>query len=654
MDSAVRERTPFFKRPFFKRRPSRRARIVLGVLFAALVLLLVLFDWNWFKRPLEMAVQASTGRQLRIDGDLDVDLGRVTRLTAYRISFANAEWSKEPVMASADRVEVGFEIWPLLFRREARIPEIRLVAPKLRLETGPQGAGNWVFGGDSDGKPVRFRRIWIEDGRLQFFDAPKKTDIDIAVNSVQARGKNTAPPIEIEGKGRWTGNAFDVSGRAESPLELSNSKEPYRIDLRADAGQTHAHARGNLLNPFELRYFNLQFTLAGQDMGNLYPLIGIATPSTPPYKLDGRLIRNADVWRYQDFTGTVGDSDLAGTANVTLGRKRPFLEANLISKRLDLDDLAGFLGAPPQVGGNETTNPELKAQALQLAADTRVLPDKPYDLAKLRSMDADVRLKAHRINAPSLPLDDMDAHLKLNDGIVELVPLNFGVAGGDIRSTIRMDAREALIRTRAQVSARRLNLSKLFPDVKLTQDAVGLIGGDIVIAGTGNSIAAMLGSADGDIALGMGHGQISNLLMELAGLDIAEALKFLVTKDRKVPIRCAFGDFAVKDGVMQSRALAFDTEDTIIVGQGNISLKDETLDLELRPRPKDRSILALRSPLVVGGTFKDPSFHPDFKRLGLRGALAVTLGSIAPPAALLATLELGPGKDSSCGGKYAK
>jgi uncharacterized protein involved in outer membrane biogenesis len=283
-----------------------------------------------------------------------------------------------------------------------------------------------------------------------------------------------------------------------------------------------------------------------------------------------------------------------------------------------------------------------------------VLPDKPYDLGKLRSMDADVRLKAHRINAPSLPLDDMDAHLKLNDGIVELVPLNFGVAGGDIRSTIRMDAREALIRTRAQVSARRLNLSKLFPDAKLTQDAVGLIGGDIAIAGTGNSIAAMLGSADGDIALGMGHGQISNLLMELAGIDIAEALKFLLTKDRKVPIRCAFGDFAVKDGLMQSRALAFDTEDTIIVGQGNISLKDETLDLELRPRPKDRSILALRSPLVVGGTFKDPSFHPDFKRLGLRGALAVTLGSIAPPAALLATLELGPGKDSSCGGKYAK
>lgn len=161
-------------------------------------------------------------------------------------------------------------------------------------------------------------------------------------------------------------------------------------------------------------------------------------------------------------------------------------------------------------------------------------------------------------------------------------------------------------------------------------------------------------SANGDIALGMGRGQISNLLMEYAGLDIYEVLKFLIIGDRLVPIRCAFGDFAVKDGVMTARALAFDTTDTIIVGEGSISLRDETLDLRLRPRPKDRSLLSLRSPLVATGTFKDPSFRPDFARMGLRGALALALGSIAPPAALLATLELGPGEDSGCGGQYAK
>ncbi|WP_295970066.1 AsmA family protein, partial [uncultured Xanthomonas sp.] len=287
--------------------------------------------------------------------------------------------------------------------------------------------------------------------------------------------------------------------------------------------------------------------------------------------------------------------------------------------------------------------------AAKLAATDKVLPSTPYDLGKLRAMDADVRWKAQRINAPSLPLDDMDAHLKLDDGVLLLQPLNFGVAGGDLRSDIRMDARKPTLFTRAQVSIRGVQLGKLFPDGKLAKEAAGAIGGEIALAGSGNSIAQMIGSADGSVAVGMGKGRISNLVMELAGLDIAESLKFLVTKDREIPVRCAFGDFGVQHGVMTSRALAFDSTDTLLVGSGSIDLGQERLDLLLKAQPKDHSILALRSPLRVGGTFKDPSFRPDFKALGLRGAIAVALGSIAPPAALLATIETGPGKDIQCG-----
>ncbi|HSR64701.1 MAG TPA: AsmA family protein, partial [Xanthomonadaceae bacterium] len=309
---------------------------------------------------------------------------------------------------------------------------------------------------------------------------------------------------------------------------------------------------------------------------------------------------------------------------------------------------------PPSAGAGETATPEQQAEAAREQAKARVLPDHPYELDKLRSMDADVRWKARHIEAPQLPLDDMDVHLRLDDGLLRLEPLDFGVASGHIRSTVRMDARESPIRTHADIAARGLDLARLLPRIQSARDAIGRVGGNVALTGRGNSIAKMLGSAEGSVALGMGRGQVSNLVMELAGLDIEESLKFLLTGDKRIPIRCAFGDFAVQDGVMRANALAFDTTDTIIVGEGVVSLRDETLDLTLRPRPKDRSLLALRSPLIMGGTFKAPHFHPDYKRLGLRGAIALTLGSIAPPAALLATLELGPGKDAQCGGRYAK
>ncbi|ASL01572.1 AsmA family protein [Xanthomonas citri] len=633
----------------------RRWWIGLGIVAALVAIFVLLFDWNWLRGPVERAISAKTGREFHL-GHLDVDLGRITTVRGERLSLGNASWSKRGAMAELHAAEIDVEFWPLL-RGKLRLPEIRLEHPTLLLEAGNDShPGNWVFDqSDGDGSMPRLGRLLVTNGRLQYIDDASRSDVDVAINSLAPPSSDQrAAPIGIDGKGRWKGYPFSLKGNTASPLELSQSEHPFRIDLHGSAGATRTHVRGTLTNPFQFRVFDLQMALSGQDMEDLYPLIGVAMPSTPPYKLDGRLRRDGDVWRYEKFTGTAGDSDLSGTAEIDLRNKRPFLRADLASKRLDFDDLAGFVGAPPKTGTNESANAEQKKQAAQLAASARVLPTTPYDLSKLRAMDAQVRWRAQRINAPSWPLDDMDASLTLEDGLLQLDPLNFGVAGGDIRSTIGMDARKAIITTQLKASIRGIRLDRLFPDATLAKQASGAIGGELDLRGRGNSIAAMLGSADGSIGVGMGRGHVGNLIMELAGLDIAESLKYLLTKDRQIPVRCIFGDFGVQDGLMQSRALAFDSTDTIIVGEGNISLKNETLDLLLRPRPKDRSILSLRSPLRIGGTFKNPSFRPDFKALGVRGAIAVALGSIAPPAGLLATFEPGPGKDSDCGGKYAQ
>ncbi len=626
---------------------------VLAVLCIATLVLVLLWDWNWFRGPVERQVEARTGRAFDIGGNLDVDLGRTTVVRADALRFANAAWSQADDMATADRLEIHVRPFEMLRNRRLEIAELRLAKPDVLLETGDEG-GNWDFGSEGDGGGPVFRRLWIDDGRLRFIDAKAETDVDLAVATREGDANLAAPPLAVDGKGHWRGAPFTLEGTAESPLELVGGDAPYRIDLRAAAGTTRARARGQLVDPFKLQAFDLQFALSGQDMEELFPLLGIAVPPSPPYALDGRLRREGKTWHYEGFTGEVGESDLGGNVTIETGGEKLFLKADLRSKLLDFDDLGGFVGAPPESDGGEDTNPELAAAQREREARGRILPDHPYDLRKLNAMDADVRWKAARIEAPGLPLDAMDAHLKLEDGIVLLDPLNFGVAGGEIRSNIRMDARRDVIQTRADIIARGLELGRLFPDGALANEAVGRVGGRVEVDGTGNSIARMLGSADGDIALGMGAGSVSNLLMELAGIDIYEALKFLIGKDRKVQVRCAFGDFAVEDGLMTARALAFDTSDTIIVGKGTISLGEESLDLELRPRPKDRSILSLRSPLVIGGTFADPSFRPDMARLGLRGALALALGSIAPPAALLATIELGGGEDSGCGGEYAK
>ncbi|RZA21411.1 MAG: AsmA family protein [Lysobacteraceae bacterium] len=632
-----------------------------GILLIALLALLLLWDWNWFKGPIERRVSAQTGREFHIDGDLDVDLGRTLTIRADGLRFGNADWAREREMASAQRLEFDLRFWSLL-RGDLQVPRIALVKPVLHLQRNADSVGNWTFGDENDGELPEFRNVQVKAGALTFFEPSRNTDIKVAVDSKQGGKDHAEPPIAIDGGGKWNGNAFSIAGTAESPLELRDSQRPYRIDLRATAGPTRAHAQGTLLDPLRMRDFNLQLALSGANMDDLFPLIGIALPPTPPYSLRGRLTRTVDspvrsTWKYDGFSGKAGDSDLSGFAHVSAGGKaNPYMRADLRSRRLDLDDLGGFIGLAPNAGAGETTNPELAAKSAQQQASGKLLPRDPWKLDKLRAMDADVRLRAARVETRKLPVDDMDATLALKDGVLLLKPLNFGVAGGDIRSTIRMDAREPLMRTRAEVTARGLSLGKLMPQsMQLGKTAIGAVGGDIAITSRGNSIADVAANADGSADAGMGKGEISKLLMEFAGMDLAGILKIKLTHDQQIPIRCAYGDFAVANGIMTPRALVFDTSETRLNGSGTIDLRNERLDLTLKPRTKRFSPLSLRAPLYVRGSFRNPDLRPDYARMGLRAAAAALLANVAAPAALVATSDLGKAKDAQyCGNEATR
>ena len=621
--------------------------VALTLLLVAIIVLVLLWDWNWFKGPVERYVHAKTGRTLVIGGNLGVHLGRTTVVQADAVSFGNAPWAKTPLMAQADRVEFSVHIWPLLFHRDVQVPDLRLTKPQVLLETGPNEVGNWVLP-SSGGKSPEFNQVWIDRGHLKYIDAAKRTGLDIDVNSRAVSGSQT-PTVDVDGKGLWKGSAFNLHGIAESPLALRNTSQPYRIDLQLSAGNTHAHARGRLLDPLRLRDFDLQLAIAGKTMADLLPLIGVATPPTPAYHLDGHLGRTGDVWHYDRFTGKVGSSDLAGSASIDHGRDRAKLIATLSSKHMDIVDLGGFLGTTPGSQAKGTAAPSSDAHALPSG---KLFPDTPYNLAKLRSMDADVKLKVEHFNSTAVPLEDMDAHLLLDGGVLRLDPLNFGVADGNVRSTIRMDAREKLMATQSRIQARGLNLSKLIPSAKFGKSTIGRVGGDFSLHGSGNSIAAMMGNANGDAGIGMGNGEVSKLLMKEAGLDLGGIAKVMLTGDQQIPIRCGAADFAVHDGMMSTQNLVVDTSDNTLRGQGNLSLKDERLDMQLTSRSKRFTLVSLRGPILVTGTLRNPAIRPDYKRAGLRLAAAAAIGIVAAPvAALVATVQGGRRQEVSCG-KY--
>jgi uncharacterized protein involved in outer membrane biogenesis len=141
---------------------------------------------------------------------------------------------------------------------------------------------------------------------------------------------------------------------------------------------------------------------------------------------------------------------------------------------------------------------------------------------------------------------------------------------------------------------------------------------------------------------------VSKLLMEAAGLNVANVVYEKLFGTADVKINCAAADFVATNGVLDPRVFALDTDDAVINIDGNINMRDETMDLGVHPHTKGFRVFSLRSPLYVKGTFKDPHVGVNATALALRGGAMVGLGLINPFAALIPLIAPSNNKPLPC------
>ena len=136
--------------------------------------------------------------------------------------------------------------------------------------------------------------------------------------------------------------------------------------------------------------------------------------------------------------------------------------------------------------------------------------------------------------------------------------------------------------------------------------------------------------------------------MEQSGLHLLEILRLNLSGDQTVPMNCAVADFKVEHGVMQVQRLVLDTSVNTLVGRGQVDLAQERLDLTIVPHTKVVSVVALRSPIYIKGSFAKPVIDVDRGRIAARGVGALVLGLLNPVLALVPLLDSGPGVENGC------
>jgi AsmA family protein len=606
----------------------RRALKILAWTFGVLLVLVlaaggfvyVFATSDYVRAQIENHASALAGRATRI-ARVKIDWGWTAHVSLEDVRVSNADWGKADHMLKAKLIDFDIRLWPLLGGHMV-LPTLTLKEPELALERNDKGDFNW----STEESPVAatvakqiapqkrseapvIGHLAIDAGRVSYQDTKRKLELDGTVQTARGQAPRDEK-AELRLKGKLEGKPLLLHFVGGAILMLRDQGTPYPLKLDVAFGSTRLALDGTVQDPFQFKGADVQMSLEGPDLSEIFPLLGVPGPPTPPYKLVGKLNREQGIWRLDEMKLHAGNSDLVGAVSIDQRPKRSFLKANLVSAHLDFADLAPLIGATPSRG--TALSAQQRQTEAQLEASGELFPNVPLQVEKLRVMDMDVTLDARRvISAPYVSVRALAGRVKIDNGKAVVDPLRIAMAGGTAAGSMMLDARTDLPRAGADLRYENLDLAAFFKGSRYFGTTQGKLQGRMKLIGTGRSLAQVMGTADGELAVAMTGGSISGLLVALAGTDVGDALLIYITGDGRIPIRCATGRLALQNGDARLDRSLMDTRKSVLHFSGTVSLRSQAVKISITADAKDFSLLNLHAPVVLQGKIRAPKFSID-------------------------------------------
>jgi uncharacterized protein involved in outer membrane biogenesis len=302
-------------------------RIALAV-FGALVLILgsivvyFLLDTNRLKGPLAKLISAQTGRELTINGDLFLHLGRQLNLGISGAELANADWAADPAMVTVDRIGITVDV-ASLFDGPLLIEQLRIDGARVSLEEAADGAGNWqLFEDDAEeesgfafdeGLPVVVRRLNVDDCLVTYSTPERSSPLRLEIASLD-QAADADGFLDLSGQGVLEGRPVSIEGGIGPFAALLNARN-FRHELAITIGDTQVRSRGSVGDLTQLEEIDLVFDVHEPDAGFYADLLGVPGALAGPIELEAELSPNRPGIA-AEVSGSVGGFDLSLSGHV--------------------------------------------------------------------------------------------------------------------------------------------------------------------------------------------------------------------------------------------------------------------------------------------------------------------------------------------------
>ena len=647
---------------------------LIGIVIGALVVLVIaiavgvalFFDPNDYKDQITAAVADATGRELTLEGDLELSVFPTLSISLGPARLSNAEGFGERPFAEIERAALDVALLPLLGRR-IEIGEARLDGLVLNLARDAQGRNNWQDLGGRGGAPeeapadaegggsapdvgLNVEVIRVTDSEVNWNDAATGSNWRLGDFNLVASNFGPGMAFPVETSFTVTGEALRVGVGARTLATLSLEENTYRLEnlavTLAGEGETWPGGRGEARLAFaaftanlndesldldELALEILGVTARGSlegrqlfsnlaldgsiaiepfDPSALLDVFGVAIETADPSVLkqasaEARFVYDAERIGMEEMRLALDDSELVGSVAL-LGESLRF--------DLAVDEINVDRYLPPAAEGEDTPAEEGSIDEVDLPLDA------------LRTLDASGRLAFGRAQFAGMTLSDASFTLSAGNGQVRLEPAA-SLYGGSLAGTIVLDIQQDGARASLASELRSVDLLPLGRDLLDSEMVSGR--GDLTLnlTTTGSNVGQMRRDLDGDVAFALSDGAWEGFdlwfeLVRAMHVFQGEGRPDRPEGPRRTPFSSVSASGVVEDAVLTNRDLNATLPFMTVEGQGTVNLLTDALDFDLvatfvdgetlQSEPLMARLAGDQLPLKVGGTVVEPSVSPDF------------------------------------------
>lgn len=269
------------------------------------------------------------------------------------------------------------------------------------------------------------------------------------------------------------------------------------------------------------------------------------------------------------------------------------------------------------------------------ASKTKTTGDETIDLSALKALNANGSIRIGKLSYGKTKLSNVRIDLKADDGVATLSPLSANLYGGDMKGSLRLDARTtpdiAFKQTITSVS-----IGPLLQDTINNDMLSGKGNVNVDITTKGNTVNMFKKNLAGSSSLALADGAIKGIdiagqireIKNKANMLKGKAVETASDETKKTDFSELTASFSIKGGVAHNEDLAMKAPILRLAkgdSRGDIDIGNETLNYTATPTIVKSikgqggenldELAGIAIPVKVTGTFAKPAFGLDTKAI---------------------------------------